>query len=69
MVATFAVAPQLPPSESRWRSIQALASPNRFAGTWSWWRLCAVWRTSPRSSPKSVFRWSIRYSKFASDGL
>ena len=33
--STRAVAPQLPPAESRCRSIQALASPNRFAGTWS----------------------------------
>ena len=30
--STRSVAPQLPPSESRWRSIQALASPQRFAG-------------------------------------
>ena len=41
MVSTFSVAPQLPPSESRWRSIQALARPKRFAGAWSWCRLCA----------------------------
>ena len=33
--STRAVAPQLPPADSRCRSIQALASPNRLAGAWS----------------------------------
>ena len=32
IVSTCSVAPQLPPSDSRCRSIQALARPNRFAG-------------------------------------
>ena len=58
--STRSVAPQLPPSDSRCRSIQALASPNRFAGAWSWCRLWAVCSTSERSSPRSDFRWASR---------
>ena len=68
-VSTRSVAPQPPPADSRCRSIRALASPNRFAGVWSWRRLCAVCRTSDRSRPRSDFRWARRYSKLASAGL
>ena len=67
--STRAVAPQLPPADSRCRSIQALASPKRFAGAWSWCRLCAVCRTSDRSSPRSDRRCARRYSKLASAGV
>ena len=45
------VAPQ-PPCSCR-RSIQAVASPRRLAGAWSWNRLCAVCRMSAGATPRS----------------
>ena len=69
VVSTFSVAPQLPPRESLWRSIQALARPNRFAGAWSWRRLCAVCRTSARSRPKSDLRCDEKVLEVGVGGL
>ena len=50
-----------PASDLRCRSIQALSSPIRRAGTWAWRMLWAVWRTSAFECPRSVARCSNRY--------